>query len=348
MQKPFITQPELFVSSSDLDHPALHALDDTEAVLDWSKIEPILSTIYASKTGRPSYPLLTLFRGLLLGVWYRLSDVQLSQCLYRDLLFRKFCHLELGGDVPEASTLGRFRNQLVEHDLWERLLGEINRQLETKNIILTEGRINIIDATPIEAAQSGSGKGKDGQPKRDPDVGWHVKKDSRGNLKSTYGYSIHTGVPSHGLQANHCRAMDEDGFIQRQTVTAGNVHDSVERDTLLLGDETALYADAAYSSKETRDKLERFGIADQVQRKGYRNNPLSAQDRKRNDEIAVIRAGGERPFATYKSRYGLARTRFMGLVKNMTAYGIAAIAHNVRKGAKFLTLYGLPDPTCTG
>ena len=80
-------------------------------------------------------------------------------------------HLELGGDVPEASTLGRFRNQLVEHDLWERLLGEINRQLEAKKIILTEGRINIIDASPIEAAQSGSGKGKDGQPKRDPDGG---------------------------------------------------------------------------------------------------------------------------------------------------------------------------------
>ncbi|MDB0059987.1 transposase [Planktomarina sp.] len=127
MQKPFVTQAELFVSSSDLEHPALHALDDTEAVLDWSKIEPILSSIYASKTGRPSYPLLTRFRGLLLGVWYRLSDVELSQCSYRDLLFRKFCHLELGGDFPEASTLRRFRNHLVEHDLWERLLGEINR-----------------------------------------------------------------------------------------------------------------------------------------------------------------------------------------------------------------------------
>ena len=122
------------------------------------------------------------------------------------------------------------------------------------------------------------------------------------------------------------------------------MHDSVERDTLLLGDETALCADAAYSSKATRDKLERFGIADQVQRKGYRNKPLSAKNRRRNDAIAVIRAGGERPFATYKSRYGLARTRFMGLAKNMTAYGIAAIAHNIRKGVKFLALYGLPDP----
>ena len=241
----------------------------------------MLSSIYASKTGHPSYPLLTLFRGLLLGLWYRLSDVQLAQCLYRDLLFRKFCRLELGTEVPEASTLGRFRTRLVEHDLWDRLLGEINRQLEAKNILMSEGRINIIDATPIEAAQSGSGKGKDGKPTRDSEAGWHVKNDSRGNKKSIYGFSVHTGV-------------DEDGFIHRQSVTPGNVHDSQERDTLLLGDETALYADAAYSSQQTREKLEKLGIDDQVQRKGYRGRPLSEADQIRNQEIAVTRAGGER------------------------------------------------------
>ena len=116
-----------------------------------------------------------------------MSDVQLSQCLYRDLLFRKFCHLELGGDVAEASTLGRFRNQLVKHDLWERLLGEINHQLDAKNIILTQGRINIIDAPLVEAAQSGSGKGKDGQPKRDKlerfgSADWHCKSGATQGL----------------------------------------------------------------------------------------------------------------------------------------------------------------------
>ena len=36
MQKPFATQPEFFVTTRELDHRALHALDDTEAVLDWS------------------------------------------------------------------------------------------------------------------------------------------------------------------------------------------------------------------------------------------------------------------------------------------------------------------------
>jgi IS5 family transposase len=250
-------------------------------------------------------------------------------------LFRKFCHLELGGDVPDATTTGRFRARLMEHGLWEALLGEVNRQLEAKLIIMTEGRINIIDATPVEAAQSGHGKDANDEPTRDKDAGWHVKADSRGTLKSTYGYSIHTGV-------------DEDGFIHRQTVTPGNAHDSTERDTLLLGDEAALYADAAYSSKETRQKLDRFGIDDQVQRKGYRGHPLSDANAARNDEIAVTRSGGERPFATYKSRYGLARTRLMGLARNLTFYGLAAIAHNIAKGAKFLRLYGLPDPAPTG
>lgn len=340
MQKPFTTQSELFISASDIDHPILRSLDDTEALLNWSQIEDLLSSIYSSKTGRPSYPLLTLFRSLLLGIWYQLSDVQLAQCLYRDLLFRKFCRLGLSGGVPEASTRGRFRTQLVEQDLWDQLLAEVNGQLEAKNIIMTKGRINIIDATPIEAtpieaAQSGPGNGVDGKPKRDSDAGWHVKNDSRGNKKSTYGFSVHTGV-------------DEDGFIHRQSMTPGNVHDSQERDSLLLGDEAALYADAAYSSAETRHKLAQLGIDDQVQRKGYRNNPLSCAEQIRNKVIAVTRAGGERPFATYKQHYGLARTRFMGLSKNVIFFGLAAMAANIRKGAKFLMLYGLPDPATMG
>jgi len=117
MQKSFNTQTDPFISASSLDHPILRSLDDTEALLDWDQIEQLLSSIYSSKTGCPSYPLLTLFRNLLLGIWYQLSDIQLAQCLYRDLLFRKFCRLDLGGNVPESTTLERFRTQLMEKDI---------------------------------------------------------------------------------------------------------------------------------------------------------------------------------------------------------------------------------------
>ncbi len=101
-----------------------------------------------------------------------------------------------------------------------------------------------------------------------------MKKNSHGIETPTYGYSVHTGV-------------DEDGFVHRQTLAPGNHHDSTCRDELLLGNETALYADAAYSSQETQDLLELFGIEDQVQRKGYRKKPLSEADKARNQEIAA-------------------------------------------------------------
>ncbi|MDP0563221.1 MAG: hypothetical protein QS721_13195 [Candidatus Endonucleobacter sp. (ex Gigantidas childressi)] len=92
-------------------------------------------------------------------------------------------------------------------------MAEINRKFEAKNIIMSEGRINIIDATPIEAVRSGSGHDKSGKPTKDPEAGWHVKNDSRGNKKSTYGFSVHTCV-------------NEDDFIHRQSVMPDNVPDS--------------------------------------------------------------------------------------------------------------------------
>ncbi|ORU93471.1 MAG: hypothetical protein A6F72_07090 [Cycloclasticus sp. symbiont of Poecilosclerida sp. N] len=89
-------------------------------------------------------------------------------------------------------------------------------------------------------------------------------------------------------------------------------------------------------------------MADQVQHKGCRGKPLSEQEQARNKAIAVTRAGSERPFATYKRHYRLARTRFMGLGKNATVYGLAAMAANIRKGAKFLTLYGIQSQVMRG
>jgi IS5 family transposase len=39
-------------------------------------------------------------------------------------------------------------------------------------ISITQGRINIIDATPIEAPLTGSGNGVSGEPRKDPEAGW--------------------------------------------------------------------------------------------------------------------------------------------------------------------------------
>ena len=162
----------------------------------------------------------------------------------------------------------------------------------------------------------------------DAEAGLHAKRDSRGCMKSARGYPVRAGV-------------DREWFVRRRTAMAGNAHDSRERDRLLPGDETALYADAAYRSREMRETLSRLGISDCVQRKGYRGRPSKASEKDRNAAISFVRSGIERVFAVSRRCYGPGRTRFPGLAKNMAFYGLAAIAHNIRKGACFLRLYGV-------
>ena len=92
-------------------------------MLDWGRIEALLPQGEDSKaTGRPGYPSLTLFRALLLGLWYDLSDVKLSAQLARDLLFRKFCWLELDQGCRTTALLAGSGRGLATgwSQLWAR------------------------------------------------------------------------------------------------------------------------------------------------------------------------------------------------------------------------------------
>jgi IS5 family transposase len=95
-----------------LDRTFLHGLDDTEVVLNWTRLEVLMGRRCASTTGRPSYPFLTLLSSLFLGIWYKILDEYLAASLTRDLLFRRFCRFKLSGDIPDATTLGCFANDL--------------------------------------------------------------------------------------------------------------------------------------------------------------------------------------------------------------------------------------------
>jgi IS5 family transposase len=102
---------------------------------------------------------------------------------------------------------------------------------------MSPGRINIIDATTIEAAQSGLGNGVDDKPTHDCDAGWHVKNDIRGDKKTIYGFLVYTD-------------LKEEGIILLQSLTARKIHHSYESDKLLLGDDDARHHGAAYRTEE--------------------------------------------------------------------------------------------------
>ena len=319
MRKSFITQPALFTTHDLLDHPALGALDGIESLINWPALELLLPK-GKGETGRPGYAAMTLFRALLLGLWHDLSDVKLEAQLARDLMFRKFCRLELDQGVPQASTIGRFRVALERSGQLGVVLNEINGQLLQANVVLQEGRVAIVDATVIEAAQSGIRKG-------DPDAGSHVKVNAKGKMQAKWGFQAFVNI-------------NEDGFIFATALTPGNKHEINSLTGLLDGSEDMLFADSAYSSRKVRNWMNENNIKDRIQRKGYRNRKLSPQDRARNVEIGVTRGRVEAIFGHMKRLWGMARSRFMGRARTHAQFQIAAIGWNLQKGARFRQAFG--------
>ena len=156
-----------------------------------------------------------------------LSDEQLAAQLARDLLFRKFCRLEIDAATPDATTIGRFRARLEAEGRLAALFEAVKAQLAAKNVIMGDGRVAIIDATVVEAARTGrrQARARARRDTRDPEAGAHVKINARGRKVGTWGYQFQVNA-------------DEDGFIHAQVVTPGNAHEIRSWEALMTGGES--------------------------------------------------------------------------------------------------------------
>lgn len=137
-------------------------------------------------------------------------------------------------------------------------------------------------------------------------------------------------------------AVDQDQFIHATAMTPGHEGEIHQLEGVVerSGPVEAIYADSAYSAARVRDWLAARGIADRIQRKGYRGHPLSRAERRHNAGIAEVRALVEPVFGTLKAAWAMARTRFLGLARNTCQWQLAAIAWNLAKGARFKHRYG--------
>jgi transposase len=82
-------------------------------LLDWGTIERQLDKVYAASEGRPAYRPLVMLKALLLQQWYQLSDPGLEEALLDRFGFRRFVGVGLRQQVPDHSTMSRFRAQLA-------------------------------------------------------------------------------------------------------------------------------------------------------------------------------------------------------------------------------------------
>ncbi len=96
-------------------------LERIAGLIDWGQVAGLLRGLRgASPMGAPSYPALPLFKALVLQRWYGLSDPALEEALADRLSFRRFVGLSLSEQVPDHSTLWRFREELGKSGRRER------------------------------------------------------------------------------------------------------------------------------------------------------------------------------------------------------------------------------------
>jgi len=289
-------------------------LDALSKCIDWAAVQKLLDAIYASAEGAASYPILCYVRIMLLQQWYGLSDREAELSIEDCLSFRRFAGIPLEEKVPDHTRIWAFRQKLAEVGLDKKLFEEINRQIEAQGLSVKKG--TLIDATIIQAAAKAP-KGDDGALSDvDPEAGWAKK-----NGVSTYGYKGHIGVD------------EGTDLIRAATFTSGDVHDSVEFEKLVMGDEKAAYADKAYPSVEHRAFLASKGIADGIMYKAARGKPLKGWQIWFNKVVAPIRAGVERIFARMKVHRGFTRARYFGLKRNACGFFLLCTAMNIARVA---------------
>lgn len=293
-------------------------LDKVNGLVDWKPLEKRLNRIYSSPKGRPSHPVLLLFKCLLLQTWYNLSDYALEEILDDRLSFRRFVGLSAAGRAPDHSVFSRFRDQLIAHQLHEKLFAELDSQLERKNLIIKKG--TLVDATVIEAAPKKPNQNADGTAGKsfnDPDANWTKKGGSY-----HFGYKAHVGVDQ------------ESELIRRVVLTPANVHDGEVMGYVISGDEQWAFADKAYDSAKNHKILEEKKIKNGILMKGTRKRKLSSEEKMCNKILTKFRSPVERIFGTLKRSYNYTRSRYLGMRKNSLQLTMMSMAYNLRRMEK--------------
>ena len=278
-------------------------LSEVDALIDWAPVEQALAGIYSATKGRPSYPLLTLFKALLVQQWYSLSDYELEEALLDRISFRRFVGLGVADAVPDHSTISRFRTHAS--DRMAGVMAALNAQFEQKGLVVKKG--TLMDASFIKAAS--------GKREVDPEAGrYGLNKDG-----SVSGYKVHVGVD------------EGSGLVRRVIVTPANVNDTEVADELVSGDEAAVYADKAYDKRARRERLESNGVFVGIMHRPSGPRKLTEAQTQFNKAAGKVRCAVERTFATLKNHYGMRRTRYRGLARTATQLNLAIIAMNLKR-----------------
>ncbi len=295
-------------------------LSNIDNYVNWYSLESICMRMYKdTNRGRPSLPIIFGLKCLILQYLYNLSDPALEDALIDRLSFQRFLGISFDTEIPDFTTIWRFRERLIKAGLLKKIFKNVLKQLDKRNVILRKG--TLVDATLVQAARK---KNKNDRGNDESDQHSQQDHDATGTQKGGrqyYGYKGHIGVD------------EGSNIIRRVRFTTASVHDSRELENLLCGDERSVFADKAYANDTTKRTMRKSDVYYGILDKGRRGRPkLSGKQKKANKYKSRVRNAVERPFAHFKQHMGYRTVRYVNLKRNELQFMFLCLIHNIRRG----------------
>jgi len=298
--------------------------------VNWEMFRPALEKARdkgpKSNVGAKGYDVILLFKILILQSLYNLSDDATEFQILDRHSFGRFLGLHISQKVPDATTIWRFREDLVQAGMVKELFSTFDAQLRANGFMAMKGQI--VDASIVSVPKQRNSREENARIKegdipedwsenkrrrKDVDARWTQK-----NGKSFYGYKNHVSVDVlHKL-------------IRSYAVTDAALHDSKVFEQILTDNTSKdVWADAAYRSADRLKRLSDDGFREHIQRKGSRNHPLTPREREGNRARSRIRSRIEHIFGVQAQRAGNLLLRTIGIARARAKIGLRNLAYNV-------------------
>lgn len=318
-----------------------------DQIIDFNSIEKEIEKVYKkgmSVDGRPSYRGIVLFKMMLLQTWYNLSDPAVEDMVNDSLGAMRFCQLELEDEVPDHSTLSRFRKELVEKKAFDRLLRKINKQLKDKGLMIKEGSAKV-DASLTDSPFSPKGKteyviakdreeeDRDEQEKDQEEKSQDLIKKTKPGVDSEGRWLKKAGKLHYGFKKHI--AVDKDGLVEAVHTTTASEHDSRGLEEVIKkvpkSKKQQVFTDKGYKVPDNDDYLKKHKIKNRIQHKAHRNKPLTSWEITFNKLISKQRWVVERTFGGMSRWFGAGKAKYKGMDKVHGQHVMEAIAYNLKR-----------------
>jgi transposase, IS5 family len=302
-------------------------------IINWEMFRHILNEAFKKESkgpgGRPAYDYVLLFKILILQRLFNLSDDQTEYQINDRMSFMRFLGLSLGDKIPDAKTIWLFRDTLTQTKAIEELFRLFNNQLESQGVITHTG--TIVDATFVDAPRQRNTRDENKTIKageipeewmnetpeakhklvqKDTDARWVVK-----NGEKHYGYKDHTKVDA------------DSKIITDYALTSAAVHDSNEFVDFINESDNVLYADSAYAGAEIAASLP-SKVDNRIHEKGYRNRPLTDEQKKSNRTKSKVRARIEHVYGFMTGSMNGITVRSIGRKRAEFNIGLTNLVYN--------------------